>query len=44
MLCWRAPVSVDDFNQLALALEEKYVEMMNTKIGSLSRLCDEFGF
>jgi hypothetical protein len=44
MLCWRAPVSVDDFRPFVLALEEKYVEVTSANIGGLYRLCDEFGF
>jgi hypothetical protein len=40
----RAAVSVDDFCHLVLALEDKSVEVTNANFGSLSLLCDEFGF
>jgi hypothetical protein len=40
----RAPVSVDDFRQFVLALEDKDVEVTNANFGALSLLCDEFRF
>jgi hypothetical protein len=40
----QAPVSVDDFRQFVLALEDKDVEMTNANFGGLSLLCDEFRF
>jgi hypothetical protein len=44
IICWRARVSVNDFHQFVLAIEEKYVEVTKANIGGLFRLCDEFGF
>jgi hypothetical protein len=40
----RAPVSVDDFRQFVLALEDKDVEVTNANFVGLSLLCDDFGF
>jgi hypothetical protein len=40
----RAPVSVDDFRQFVLALEDQDVEVTNMNFGGLSLLCDEFRF
>jgi hypothetical protein len=50
-MTWRCPsashgasVSIDELLLFILALEEKYVEVTNANVGSLSQLCDEFGF
>jgi hypothetical protein len=40
----RAPLSVDDFRQFVLELEEKDVAVTNSNISGLSLLSDEFGF
>jgi hypothetical protein len=44
ILDWRPPVSVNDFHQFVLGLEEKSVEVTNATISGLSLLCDKFGF
>jgi hypothetical protein len=40
----RAPLSVRDFRQFVLELEEKDVEVTNANIGGLFPLSDVFGF
>jgi hypothetical protein len=40
----RAPVSVDDFRQFVLALEDKAIEVTNVNFSRLSLLCNEFRF
>jgi hypothetical protein len=40
----RAPLSVDDFGQFVVALEEKGVKVTNANIGGLFPRSDVFGF
>jgi hypothetical protein len=40
----RAPLSVDDFPQFVVDLEEEDVEVLNANIGGLFPLSDVFGF